>query len=60
MTFLTKAREVVWGKRPDTELERRLLVKIDFYILTFVCLVSPATILLLFAELLPALLGQLS
>lgn len=38
MTVLGKLREVVWGAPASTIEERRLIVKIDFFILTFICL----------------------
>ena len=38
MGFLYKLRVAVWGVPPDTKAESRLLFKIDFFILTYVCL----------------------
>lgn len=38
MTILGKTREIVWGAPASTKAERRLIVKIDFFILTYVCL----------------------
>lgn len=38
MLFFSKVREVVWGRPADTKAERRLVVKLDLYIMTFVCL----------------------
>ncbi|KAJ5100266.1 major facilitator superfamily domain-containing protein [Penicillium angulare] len=38
MLILSKCRDVVWGKPPATKTERTLLVKIDFVILSFCCL----------------------
>ncbi|GAA5859579.1 hypothetical protein JCM8547_006150 [Rhodosporidiobolus lusitaniae] len=38
MTFLSRAREIAWGTPPETKAERKLLVKIDFFILSFICL----------------------
>lgn len=38
MAVLTKAREIIWGAPASTKAERRLIVKIDFFILTYVCL----------------------
>ncbi|KAH8892658.1 MFS general substrate transporter [Thozetella sp. PMI_491] len=38
MFFFTKAREIVWGKPAATKEERRLVMKLDAMILTFVCL----------------------
>lgn len=38
MGFLHSLRVVIWGEPPDTKAERRLLFKIDFFILTYVCL----------------------
>ncbi|GAA6006470.1 hypothetical protein JCM10207_004944 [Rhodosporidiobolus poonsookiae] len=38
MGVLAKARQIVWGQPPETPQERRLLVKIDFFILSFICL----------------------
>ncbi|KAL1709518.1 major facilitator superfamily domain-containing protein [Schizophyllum commune] len=35
---LIRAREIVWGKRPETKEERRLLRKIDWFVLSFTCL----------------------
>lgn len=37
-SFLGKLRVVLWGERPPTKLERDLLFKIDFFILSFACL----------------------
>ncbi|GAA6031888.1 hypothetical protein JCM8097_003320 [Rhodosporidiobolus ruineniae] len=36
--LLAKARRVVWGDPPETKEEAKLLVKIDWFILSFVCL----------------------
>jgi ACS family pantothenate transporter-like MFS transporter len=38
MSLLTQIRVVVWGKPAETKAERRLIVKIDFFILSYVCL----------------------
>lgn len=38
MTVLSRLREIVWGTPASTKEERRLIVKIDFFILTYVCL----------------------
>jgi len=38
MGFLHRLRVVVWGVPPGTAAERHLLVKIDFFVLTYVCL----------------------
>ena len=38
MGFLYKLRVVIWGVPPDTKAEKHLLLKIDFFILTYVCL----------------------
>jgi ACS family pantothenate transporter-like MFS transporter len=38
MGFLHRLRVAVWGVPPDTAAERRLLFKIDFFVLTYVCL----------------------
>lgn len=38
MAILSKIREIVWGAPAATKEERRLIVKIDFFILTYVCL----------------------
>ncbi|GAA5834966.1 hypothetical protein JCM11251_002074 [Rhodosporidiobolus azoricus] len=38
MGFLSKARRIVWGTPPESKEERRLLVKVDFFILSFICL----------------------
>lgn len=38
MGFLHRLRVAVWGVPPETAAERRLLVKVDFFVLTYVCL----------------------
>ncbi|KAJ7774940.1 MFS general substrate transporter [Mycena metata] len=38
MTFAKKARVILWGERPSTHEERKLLFKIDWFVLSFVCL----------------------
>ncbi|KIJ55140.1 hypothetical protein M422DRAFT_219732 [Sphaerobolus stellatus SS14] len=38
MGFGGKIRIFVWGERPDSKLERRLLWKIDWFILSYCCL----------------------
>jgi ACS family pantothenate transporter-like MFS transporter len=38
MGFLHRLRVAVWGVPPDTAAERKLLFKIDFFVLTYVCL----------------------
>lgn len=38
MFFFSKLREVIWGKPAATKEERRLVVKLDACIMTFVCL----------------------
>lgn len=38
MGLLHSLRVVIWGAPPDTKAEQRLLLKIDFFILTYVCL----------------------
>jgi len=38
MGAFSKLREVVWGAPAATKAERRLILKIDFFILTYVCL----------------------
>ncbi|KAK5938777.1 hypothetical protein PMZ80_008969 [Knufia obscura] len=38
MGALGKLREVIWGAPAATKAERHLLLKIDFFILTYVCL----------------------
>jgi len=38
MTILGKIREIVWGAPAATKAERRLIVKVDFFILSYVCL----------------------
>lgn len=38
MGFLHRLRVAIWGVPPDTAAERRLLVKVDFFVLTYVCL----------------------
>ncbi|UZJ53326.1 hypothetical protein CBS101457_002646 [Exobasidium rhododendri] len=35
---LHKLRVVLWGERPSTKLERNVLIKLDFFILSFSCL----------------------
>lgn len=36
--FLYKIRVFLWGHPPETKAERKLLLKIDFFILSFTCL----------------------
>lgn len=38
MGILTPLRTAVWGKPAETKAERRLIVKIDTFILTSCCL----------------------
>jgi ACS family pantothenate transporter-like MFS transporter len=38
MGFLRKLRVAVWGQPPVTKAESRLLLKVDFFVLTYVCL----------------------
>lgn len=38
MGFLYNVRKAVWGEPAATKAERRLIVKIDAFILTYVCL----------------------
>ncbi|KAJ7685292.1 MFS general substrate transporter [Mycena polygramma] len=38
MNFVKKARIIVWGERPSSHQERKLLFKIDWFVLSFVCL----------------------
>ncbi|GAA5898628.1 hypothetical protein JCM6882_000883 [Rhodosporidiobolus microsporus] len=38
MGFVAKARLIAWGAPPETKEERKLLVKVDFFILSFICL----------------------
>lgn len=38
MSFLSKARVVIWGEPPATKAESRLLLKMDWFILSYVCL----------------------
>ncbi|KAF5388136.1 hypothetical protein D9615_000261 [Tricholomella constricta] len=38
MTFLESARHFVWGASPPTKVERTLLYKIDWFILSYCCL----------------------
>lgn len=38
MSFLSKLREIAWGKPAATRAERTLIVKLDFVILSFCCL----------------------
>ncbi|TRM66949.1 major facilitator superfamily domain-containing protein [Schizophyllum amplum] len=35
---LIRTQEIVWGRRPETQEERRLLRKIDWFVLSFTCL----------------------
>ncbi len=37
-SFLSKLRIAIWGPPAPTKMERRLIVKIDFFIMTYVCL----------------------
>ncbi|KAJ6623551.1 major facilitator superfamily domain-containing protein [Mycena sp. CBHHK59/15] len=36
--FMKKTRTVLWGERPSTHEERKLLFKVDWFVLSFVCL----------------------
>ncbi|GAA5903175.1 hypothetical protein JCM8208_002228 [Rhodotorula glutinis] len=38
MSLWSKVRAVAWGRPPATKAEARLLVKIDWFILSFICL----------------------
>jgi len=38
MDFTKKARVILWGEHPSTHEERKLLFKIDWFVLSFVCL----------------------
>ncbi|KAK4622663.1 Pantothenate transporter FEN2 [Fulvia fulva] len=38
MGFLHKLRVAVWGEPPSTQAESRLLLKVDVFVLTYVCL----------------------
>ncbi|KAJ7125450.1 MFS general substrate transporter [Mycena crocata] len=38
MNIAKKTRVVLWGERPATHQERKLLLKIDWFVLSFVCL----------------------
>jgi len=38
MGFLHRLRVAIWGVPPDTAAERKLLFKIDLFVLTYVCL----------------------
>jgi ACS family pantothenate transporter-like MFS transporter len=38
MGVLRKLRIAVWGQPPDTKEESRLLMKVDFFVLTYICL----------------------
>lgn len=38
MGFFGKLRQVAWGAPAATKAERHLILKIDFFILTYVCL----------------------
>jgi hypothetical protein len=42
MGFLYNVRKAVWGEPAATKAERRLIVKIDAFILTYVCLMVSA------------------
>ena len=37
-SFLYKLRVAAWGVPAETKTERRLILKIDFFIMTYVCL----------------------
>lgn len=37
-TPLVKFKEILWGKTPENKLEARLLMKIDWFVLSFSCL----------------------
>lgn len=44
MRALDKARYFVWGEPPKSKMERNLLLKLDWFILSYCCLmVSPVT-----------------
>lgn len=36
--MLGKTRELIWGVKPSNPVEARLLVKIDWFVLSFACL----------------------
>ncbi|KAI6047316.1 major facilitator superfamily domain-containing protein [Pisolithus marmoratus] len=38
LSMRTKARQFVWGELPSSDIERRLLLKIDWFILSYCCL----------------------
>ncbi|GAA5964398.1 hypothetical protein JCM21900_006416 [Sporobolomyces salmonicolor] len=38
MSFWDKVRHVIWGAPPETKAERKLLVKVDFFVLSFLSL----------------------
>lgn len=38
MAALRKIRRFVWGEIPETKTERKLLLKIDWFILSYCCL----------------------
>ncbi|KAJ6547665.1 MFS general substrate transporter [Mycena capillaripes] len=38
MNFVKKARIILWGEPPATHEERKLLFKIDWFVLSFICL----------------------
>ncbi|KAK4700461.1 MFS transporter, ACS family, pantothenate transporter, partial [Phenoliferia sp. Uapishka_3] len=38
MGLLLKIRTIVWGPPAETKAERSLIVKVDFFVMTFVCL----------------------
>lgn len=39
MNYLKKFKQLVWGKTPDDPVEARLLLKLDWFILSYVCLI---------------------
>ena len=45
---LAKVRHFVWGEVPQSKTERKLLLKIDWFILSYCCLMVRVTSLLLF------------
>lgn len=38
MGILRTIRTIAWGQPPDSKAESRLLLKVDFFVLSYVCL----------------------
>ena len=47
VSVLRKIRHFVWGEIPESKAERRLLLKIDWFILSYCCLMVRSGILTL-------------